>query len=70
MLIDLSLEFYNEGIYFFDSWEIARDIWNKNLHVVNPNGNVIHINSRSMKIFHDCTAGNLTDLLNNKHDHV
>ena len=62
MLLDLTLQYYDRGVYYFDSWAIARQIWNENFYVVNPNGNGIHIHHRASQTMHQCVIDNLVKL--------
>ena len=62
MLFELSMDYYCQGVYYFDSWNIARDLWNKNFYVLNPNGNGIHIHHRASQTIHKCVIENIVKL--------
>ena len=64
MFLNLALEFYSDGVYLFDSWDIARDLWDRNFYIINPRGNGVHIHHRASSVIHDNIVENLTNLFN------
>ena len=63
MLLHLVLEHYQDNVYIFDSWEIARKMWSKNINILNPKGNGVQIHHRVSSEMHCSILKSMTNLI-------
>ena len=63
MLFELSVQYDKRGVFIFDSWDIARDLWHKGFHVLYTKGNGIHIDNSTCKEMHKVLKECLVNLM-------
>ena len=61
LLLKLSLDFCN--VFIFDSWDIAREMWQNNFYILNNKGNGVHIHHKVSTVMHKCIVNNLSNLI-------
>ena len=61
MLMKLSLDFHN--VFIFDSWDIAREMWQNNFYILNTKGNGVHIHHKVSTVMHKCMVNNLGNFI-------